>query len=111
MSWIDGLNEWVGVWAQGIVRASWQGGVALVIVWSISRFVKAVPANIKVWLWRIAYCKLLLALFCSAAIDLPVLPLSFGEPERQELSVAAEPPQTSQGRAAPLPSILNGAIG
>src|SRR5688500_15225497 len=56
------------------MRASWQGGIALAIVWLIARFVSRLPAAHKVWLWRLAFLKLVAALIWLSPVALPVLP-------------------------------------
>src|SRR5215218_5522485 len=72
--WGHWANEAAGVWAAGVVRASWQGGIALAAVWAGGRLLPGVPAAAKCWAWRVAYLKLLVALVWATPLDLPVLP-------------------------------------
>ena len=67
----DAVCQW---WLTGIERACWQGGFALALVWVLSRLWPRLPARAKSWLWRLAFLKLLVALFCPTTIDLPLLP-------------------------------------
>jgi beta-lactamase regulating signal transducer with metallopeptidase domain len=73
-AWIDALDAISATWFDLLVRASWQGGIALAAVWLISRFVPRVPAGHKVWLWRLAFLKLFAALVWFSPVALPVLP-------------------------------------
>jgi beta-lactamase regulating signal transducer with metallopeptidase domain len=73
-AWIETWNAAAATWFDLLGRASWQGGVALAVVWLISRFVSRIPPACKVWLWRLAFLKLLAALVWLTPIALPVLP-------------------------------------
>lgn len=70
---IHRLNTLADGWLDALWNASVQGGAALVVVWCICRFVPRISPAFKVWLWRIAWLKLLLAFFWSGSIDLPLL--------------------------------------
>ena len=71
---IDPLNAIAAPWLDILVRASWQGGIALAAVWLIARFVSRLPAAHKVWLWRLAFLKLLAGLIWLSPVALPILP-------------------------------------
>jgi hypothetical protein len=73
-AWIDGLNSISATWLEILVRASWQGGIALALVWLIARFASRLPAAHKVWLWRLAFLKLLAGLIWLSPVVLPILP-------------------------------------
>ena len=73
-AWIDPLNALSAAWLDLLVRASWQGGIALAVVWLIARFVARLPAAHKVWLWRLAFLKLLAGLIWLSPVALPILP-------------------------------------
>ncbi|HEX4795455.1 MAG TPA: efflux RND transporter periplasmic adaptor subunit [Humisphaera sp.] len=60
------------VW-ESLLRASLEGGVALLLVWFICRIATRLPGRAKCWLWRLAYLKLLLALFWATPMQLPLL--------------------------------------
>lgn len=40
-SWMLAVNEVAAAWAEAILRASWQGGLALAAVWLASRAFRA----------------------------------------------------------------------
>lgn len=73
-AWFDSLGQWDVLWASAMVRASWQGGVALVLVGAACRLWPQMPARVRCGLWRLAYLKLLLGLVWITQIDLPLLP-------------------------------------
>jgi beta-lactamase regulating signal transducer with metallopeptidase domain len=73
-AWIDSLNAISASWLDLLLRASWQGGIALAVVWLIARFVSRLPAAHKVWLWRLAFLKLLAGLIWLSPVALPILP-------------------------------------
>src|SRR5687768_15205522 len=72
--WIEPIDAWAGPWSEAMVRASWQGGVALALVWAWCRAVPRTPAAVQCWLWRLGYVKLLVALLWATPVDLPALP-------------------------------------
>jgi beta-lactamase regulating signal transducer with metallopeptidase domain len=68
------MNMAAAGWFETLLRASWQGAMALGLVWMISRWIVAVPGRFKAWLWRLAFLKLLVALLWVTPISLAVLP-------------------------------------
>jgi beta-lactamase regulating signal transducer with metallopeptidase domain len=84
---IPRLNTLADGWLDALWNASLQGGAALLVVWCICRFVPRISPAFKVWLWRIAWLKLLLAFFWSGSLDLPLL----------------APPSSSSGAILPAP--------
>ena len=73
------LSAMASNWIAMLWRASWQGGVGLLLVWLLCRLWPRCPAAARVWLWRLAYAKLLFALCCGSCILLPV-PSAFHPP-------------------------------
>jgi beta-lactamase regulating signal transducer with metallopeptidase domain len=73
-TWIEQLNPIATQWLEALWRASWQGGLAFILVWLFCTIFKKAPARAKSWLWRLAYLKLLVAFFWATPIDLPLLP-------------------------------------
>jgi beta-lactamase regulating signal transducer with metallopeptidase domain len=57
-----------------LLRASWQGGLALVAVWAVCALLPGLSPRLRCWLWRFAYARLLLALFWATPVEVPVLP-------------------------------------
>lgn len=73
-TWIITVNQTGTTWCDAIWRASWQGGLALLLVFGICRLITKIPARFQCWLWRLAYLKLLLSFFLAGAIPLAILP-------------------------------------
>ncbi len=70
---LDGIST---TWAEGMLRASWQGALALGLAWILCRTVPRIPPCVQCWIWRIAHLKLLVALAWATPIDIPLLPPS-----------------------------------
>lgn len=68
------IDELSAAWAPLLWRASWQGGMALLLVFAISRGVQNLPAYVRCWLWRLAFFKLLIAGLWSFPVELHWLP-------------------------------------
>jgi beta-lactamase regulating signal transducer with metallopeptidase domain len=69
--------EWPGFvrwWAEALLRASWQGGVAILAAYAIGALFPRMPAAARCWLWRLAYLKLLIGFLAFAPIHLHLLP-------------------------------------
>ena len=66
--WITTVNGFAELWATHMFRACWQGGVAIGVAWVICRGFPRIPARVRCWLWRLAYLKLLLALFWTTPV-------------------------------------------
>jgi WD40 repeat protein len=77
-----------------MVRASWQGGLVLLLVWLAGRARPSLPAGARCWLWRLAYLKLLLAFFgpLPVAVSLPLLP---APPPLSQRTVTSASPVTA----------------
>jgi bla regulator protein blaR1 len=67
------VNTLADHWLDALWTVSLQGGAALLVAWCICRFVPRISPAFKVWLWRIAWLKLLLAFLWSGSIELPLL--------------------------------------
>jgi len=61
-------------WLAAAGRASWQGGIALGLVWVACRLFPRLPARWRCWLWRLALLKLLLSAALPGTLDVPILP-------------------------------------
>ena len=62
------------VWGAAMWRASWQGSLLALAVWSVCWLVPSMPARFQCWLWRLVMLKFLVALVWSLPIELPLLP-------------------------------------
>jgi bla regulator protein BlaR1 len=70
-----GLNLTAGVIGEHLWRACCQGGLVLALVWGASRLFPHSSPDVRCWMWRLAYLKLLVALvWGGASMELPVLP-------------------------------------
>ncbi|HXI16155.1 MAG TPA: M56 family metallopeptidase, partial [Chloroflexota bacterium] len=61
-------------WGTLMLHASVAGGTTIVLLWALSRLWPQMSPSGRSWLWRAAFCKLLLALFWRASVGVPVLP-------------------------------------
>ena len=91
-SWMTGLNAFGAAWAENIVRASWQGGLLLLLVWTLCRVLPRLPAGLRCLLWWIACLRLAIGLVVPP-ITLPLLPPA--PLPALHVSVSATPPALS----------------
>jgi len=68
------FSYFLEVWGAAMWRASWQGGLIALIVWSVCRLAPSIPARFQAWLWRLVVLKFLVALVWSAPLEVPLLP-------------------------------------
>jgi len=61
-------------WGPTLWRASWQGGLVVLVVWCLCRMAPSLPARFQAWLWRLALLKFLVVLVWPAPIEVPILP-------------------------------------
>ena len=52
--WIRDLDRVTTLWAGWLGWACWQGGMAIVLIWAISRLLPGLPARFRCTLWRLA---------------------------------------------------------
>ena len=48
------MNILLDAWATTMWQACWQGGLVVLVVWSICRLIPSMPARFQCWLWRLA---------------------------------------------------------
>src|SRR3954454_24003528 len=82
-----GWNELAMAWAAAMLRACWQGGLALGLGWAVARVWPRTSGTLRGWLLRLAYLKLLVSLAWSGSVALPLLPAPRGG--------SASPPRTA----------------
>lgn len=92
--WNESLNTFAANWLETLIRACWQGGLALALVWMVCRWGR-LPAAGRCWLWRLAYLKFLVALLWLPTLDLPLLP-----PADPPVAAAFQPSPTAPAEAA-----------
>ena len=68
------VNASAAPWADALVRACWQGGLGIALVWLLCRLWPGMPPVPRCRLWRLAYAKLLLGLVWLPPLALPLLP-------------------------------------
>jgi beta-lactamase regulating signal transducer with metallopeptidase domain len=68
------MNILLDAWATTILRACWQGGLVVLVVWSICRLIPSMPARFQCWLWRLAILKFMVALLVPWFFNVPLLP-------------------------------------
>jgi beta-lactamase regulating signal transducer with metallopeptidase domain/Tol biopolymer transport system component len=78
---MDGLNHLAAAWAPAMARAAWQGALAILLVWTATRLLRKLSGGARNWLWRLAFLKLLAALFLAVPIELALLPARSVQPE------------------------------
>jgi beta-lactamase regulating signal transducer with metallopeptidase domain len=94
-TWIQHINPIGTAWLEALWRASWQGGIALLLVWVVCSAFKRLPARARSWLWRLAYLKLLVTFFCTTPIDLPLLPAKARPADMKAANPVSAPPVAS----------------
>lgn len=67
------IDGWAAAWAPLMLRACWQGGLALLAAYVLTRLLHRLPPAAKTWAWRIAYLKLITALLLMTPVTLRVL--------------------------------------
>lgn len=67
-------------WLAALFRASWQGAIAIGVVWCLCRGVRSIPPWARCWMWRLVLVKVLLVAVWPGTIDLPWLPLPQADP-------------------------------
>ncbi|HBE80656.1 MAG TPA: hypothetical protein DDW65_23150 [Firmicutes bacterium] len=70
-------NAFTVGWIKLIIHALWQGSLVFILIWCIIRLFPKIHPSIQCWLWRLAYIKLLTALFWPKPVKL-YLHLQFG---------------------------------
>jgi len=98
------INDWSREWVLALWRASWQGGLALLLAALMCRVWPKMPASLRPWLWRLAYGRLLLALLWATPIELPLLPTPTGSPRSGTLQ-HTNPLPTSPSNQNPTVSV------
>lgn len=91
---------WLEVWSAAWIRASWQGGLAVLIVAVICRVWPGIPARFQALLWRLAIAKFAVALVWVVPIEVPLL----ARVEPWSKVVTSEAPPAAFPSAASLPA-------
>lgn len=67
-------------WTDHLWRATWQGALAIAVVWFIAAWWRSLSPRVVCWAWRLVCLKLLALMFWVQAIEVPVLPPRPAEP-------------------------------
>ena len=70
----NAVADWSDTLIVSIWRASWQGGIALIIAWALTRLWTSLSPRLACWFWRGACIKMLVALLLFAPLAIPLLP-------------------------------------
>lgn len=71
---LPSLAQLSQLWAESMLRACGQGTLVLAAVWVLCRVWPHMTPQIRCWLWRLAYLKLLVSLVWNTPLTLPLLP-------------------------------------
>jgi bla regulator protein BlaR1 len=69
----DRIDLWADVTSAAVWRASWQGAIAVGLVWLVCLTWRRLSPRWQCWLWRLAVVKFALALVWAAPLELPLL--------------------------------------
>ena len=94
--------ELVHTWLAALYRASWQGAIAVGLVWCLCRLIPRLPASIRCWLWRAVLVKMLLVIVWPGTIDLAWLPV--GERLSANAAVPGEAVRAPSARLVEFPA-------
>lgn len=70
----DSLAFGVDICLSALWRGSLQGALFIAIATVVERLWKQMPPNLRSWMWRLVFAKMILAALVSATIPLPTLP-------------------------------------
>ncbi len=109
------VNAFAASWTDTLVRACWQGGLGIALVWLVCRLWPGLPPVPRCLLWSVAYAKLLLGLVWLPPLALPLLPQPSTAPPftrtaaLPEATLQAAPADTRAATATtPAPSVPAG---
>jgi beta-lactamase regulating signal transducer with metallopeptidase domain len=68
------LDDMLDLWGAAIWRASWQSGLAALVVACLCRLIPSIPARFQCWMWRLVMLKFAISFIWSVPIEIPVLP-------------------------------------
>src|SRR5579871_1966664 len=86
------LNQEADRWTDAMLRACWQGGLFIGVVWAMGRLFPRLPASLRCGLWWLSCLKLLCGLALPFVLPLALLP---GPPEKSVAESSPPPPLLS----------------
>ncbi len=102
MTWWLSIAPLSAIWVDSMIRACWQGGMMIALVWGVGRLMPRMSPSVRCWLWRVAYLKLLLSLIGLTPVALPLLP-----PDNTTPATLAEITQVRSPSPSPAPLVLS----
>jgi beta-lactamase regulating signal transducer with metallopeptidase domain len=96
---IQTLNELAATWSASILRATWQGGLAIAAAWALVRCRPGLSPRVACWVWRLADLKLIVALLWATPLLFPLLPPPQGPQRTQAMIAASELSSSPAGEA------------
>jgi len=90
---LHALEAWAALWLPALLRASWQGGLGLLLAWPASRWLTRISPTAACWLWRLAFIKLIAALLWATPLEIALAPRRLVQPA-PETATAPQPPRT-----------------
>ena len=94
-STIATLNELAASWSASILRATWQGALAIMAAGILIRCGPGLPPRVACWVWRMVDLKLVAALLWATPLLLPLLRATAPLEPRPHISARA--PDLPQG--------------
>jgi beta-lactamase regulating signal transducer with metallopeptidase domain len=70
---VAALNLWAGEWLRLLGKASWEGALSLLVAALFCALLPRITGNLRCWVWRLAFLKLLFVLLLWRPIELPLL--------------------------------------
>ncbi len=90
------MSAW---WGESMLRASVEGGIVIALVWGLCRAWPQMSPSGRSWLWRAAFCKLLLALLWRGSVGVPLLPAPSASEGAAHSSFSSRSAQLEPSRA------------
>jgi beta-lactamase regulating signal transducer with metallopeptidase domain len=73
-AWIDSINDFSVGWAAWMWHATWQTAIVITAACLLTLALRRWSPQLRSWIWRLAYVKLLLLLVWTTPVTLAVLP-------------------------------------
>ena len=107
------LSDFATAWMHAMFRASWQGGLALILAWALCQTLARRSGRVQSWIWRLAYLKFAASLLLLAPLNLAILPAAHASsgtiPTSQSIPPNSPPiatvfPQQTRASVTPTPA-------
>ncbi len=98
-AWIESINDFSSAWATWMWRATWQATIVVSAAWLLCFILRRWSPQLRSWIWRLAYLKLLLLLVWTTPVTLAVLPAA-SQQSGVSSQESAHSPSVAVGRHA-----------